>query len=744
MDYEFLNSAIEQENITLPKSDKINPILLKSNQNEILKAIDFLSSSEKFLYIHGFLGTGKRQFINYVCEFLNKDVIKLEYYCKEATVCDDILLAFIDEIENQSISKAVNLNAKITTLAVKFQQMISSIKKPFVIILHSFDDIDEKNRDLVVNCLTKVLAEENVKLILSTRAMDPSVMGDVDEDRKIFLKALPKEIFKEFILSNGINATDRVIEDFYNYTRGYYYYTALSIKIIQAMKIELSEFLQKFAQSEMSFDSYLGITYINLIPTAIRNFFWFLRTIRHGLTLNALAIFDIYDEFSLDYLRTNLMIFQSGETIYVQDFFLQKIDISIPEKTEIKLHKYIIGIYEKQLKEQLKSRSIMISKQALRSEIEYHTNCIHQLESGVKEVEEKTSVIQEEKEQKQIPETLAGLLDKARELSLDKKFTEAIEQYKKILEDETIDLTTLVEVRKQLAGLYKEVGEYSNSSHYYDLVEVYYRTHSENINLNYLYYDMTDLYFKMYKNDRAIETIKKVIYSTDTPQSLMVAACTLLGNIYSEINNPNEAYSYYKKALESLDENTDENVKGELYFKYALANDDKGDMDEAYEYYNKCIALSGNNPYKASAYSNLASCYFENNSFDDARSCFEKAYSIEKSANNYDGIYYIASNLAKIYIEEGSDKACDYLIEAKKSAEFINEEFYILESSLALGDYYYNKPDYVKNSLVEYFKSKKLAEHLGIDTVKIEQRINDMKFRMSEEDFKKLESRYNV
>ena len=131
MEYEFLNSSIEKDNIILPTSDKINPFLLKNNYADIIKAIDFIAAEEKFLYVHGFMGTGKRQFINYVTEFLNKDVIKLEYYCKNATVCDDILLAFSDIIDNLSISKAINLNAKITTLNVKFQQQISSIKNRF-------------------------------------------------------------------------------------------------------------------------------------------------------------------------------------------------------------------------------------------------------------------------------------------------------------------------------------------------------------------------------------------------------------------------------------------------------------------------------------------------------------------------------------------------------------------------------------------------------------------------------------
>ncbi len=743
MDYEFLNSSIDRENIILPDSDKINSFLLKNNYSEIIKAIDFLGSKEKFLYIHGFLGTGKRQFINYITEFLANDVIKLEYYCKEATVCDDILLSFIDTIENLAISKAVSLNAKITTLGVKFHQHISSIKKPFVIILHSLDDVLEENMTLISDMLSQVLSEPNVRLIVSTRAMKQNLLSGIQEDRKLFLKAFTKEIFKEFLTSNLIQATDTTIDDFYKYTRGYYYYTALSVKIVQAMKTTLNDFLQKFTMSGMSFDSYLGVTYINLIPNVIRNFFWFLRTVRHGISINALAIFDLYDEFSIEYLKSNLMIFQSGEMIYVQDYFLQKIDIAIPDKIEIKLHKYIINIYESQLKQPLKQRAMLISRQALRAEIEYHNRCIFEIENGVRE-DNKNPLPEKVSEQKDEPasggQTIADRLKAAEELEADKKFTEAIESYKKILDSEGIDLITVVDIRLHLARLYKEVADYHMSSHFYELVETYYKQHKELINLNYLYYEMTDLYFKMYKNERAVETAKKVIYSVDTPQSLMVSSCTLLGNIYSSINNPDEAYTYYKKALESLDENVDEHTLAELYFKYALSCDDRGEVEQAYKYYNKCIAIPVENPYKSLAYSNLASCYYENGTYDEALDCFLHAYNLDKSSNNYDGIYYNASHLAKL----DKKKQLEYLREAKKSAEFINEDFYILESTLALGDYYYNEPNKHKEALREYFKAKKTAKNLAgtVDINKIETRINDMRLRMNTEEFNEIAQRY--
>ncbi len=748
MDYNFLDSSVDIENLNLPESGSINPFLLKNSYAEMTKAIDFLNSEYTFLYIHGFLGTGKRQFIDYVSGFLDNEVIKLEYYCKASTVCDDIMLEFIDIIEKNPISKVVSINAKVTTLSVKLQQYVSSIKKPFVVIIHSFDDISESNRPLVIDCLEAVSKSPNVKIIASTRAMMTGAFGGIKVDKKIFLKALSKDIFKEFISSYQITFTDTVLEDFYKYTRGYYYYTALALKIVQAMKISLSDFLNKFTRSGMNFDSYLGLTYINLIPATIRNFFWFLRTIRHGISINALAVFELYDDFSLEYLKNNLMIFQVGEMVYVQDYFQQNIDISIPAKTEIKLHKYIISIYEKQLKEPLQTREIMISRQALRAEIEYHNRRIEEIESG-KQLQ--AEIVETVTPQQQIPvenveksPSIDEKFKRARKLAEEKKNTDAIDVYMEILNSPDVDLHTLIQVRMLLARLYKDIGDYQKAQYYYELVEIFYKKHNEVINLNYLYYELTDLYFLMYKNDRAVETIKKVIYSVDTPQSLMVSACTLLGNIYSSMDNPDEAYSYYQKALASLEENTDEETLAELYFKYALANDDRKDEKNAFEYYAKCITIGGNNPYRALAYSNMGSCYFDNENYSDARDCFQKAYDLEKSKNNYDGIFYTASYLAKICEKEKDKKALDYLLEAKQSAEFINEDFYLLEATIALGDYYYNNISLNKKALIEYFKARRLAQALGssVDISKIESRIKDMKFRMAKDVFEDIEKKY--
>ena len=74
----------------------------------------------------------------------------------------------------------------------------------------------------------------------------------------------------------------------------------------------------------------------------------------------------------------------------------------------------------------------------------------------------------------------------------------------------------------------------------------------------------------------------------------------------------------------------------------------------------------------------------------------------------------------------------------------MNEEFSILESTIALGDYYYNSQTTYKEALREYFKAKRIGEHLTkeVDISIVERRINDMKLRMNEEDFIEIENKY--
>ena len=455
MSYNFLTSDIDIHEFTYPKSHTVDDFLLENNKDSILKLFDFLIGDKSLLHLYGFLGTGKRQIVNYITTFFDKNVIKLEFYCKQATVLDDIMLNFNDEIAKNPISQAINMNFKISTLSAKFLNYISSIKKPFVIILHSFDSILAENKSFFIDLLNELQKNNNIKVIITTRGMLIENTENLNIPQKLALKPFTKNIFKNFIDDKKIKYTDKALEDFYQITRGYYYYTALSLKIIQAMNMTLSDFVKKFNGSGMNFDTYLGIVYINLLPNPIKNFLWFLKTIRHGITINALTNLELYDEFSINYLKSNLMIFQVDNTIYIQDYFHQDIDVSIPKKIEIKLHHFIINMYENLLKESLINRSILMSRQSLRAEIEYHAQQTDNLENNENDIAKNTvqnknsnntSGINNTKQINQ-DNTNEDFVKEIKDLISQKQYTVAIEKCHKYIEDDKIGYERNIQIK---------------------------------------------------------------------------------------------------------------------------------------------------------------------------------------------------------------------------------------------------------------------------------------------------------
>ena len=102
----------------------------------------------------------------------------------------------------------------------------------------------------------------------------------------------------------------------------------------------------------------------------------------------------------------------------------------------------------------------MISRQAMRAEIEYHGHCIRQLENEktIEKEKKEEQIVQEEV--KQVKEkSIQEKIDIAIELWNDKKYTEAIEKLRAILDQEDVDLQAVVEIRSKLASIYQEIGE---------------------------------------------------------------------------------------------------------------------------------------------------------------------------------------------------------------------------------------------------------------------------------------------
>ncbi len=746
----FVNSNIDKDNIASIKSTHISTFLRENSTAELKKIYEFYSSNQSMLFLTGFGGTGKRLIIEHSEGFLAPNVLRLEFDCKAATVCDDILLHFIDIMQKTPDVKKI-LSPKIENFAKTLSRYISVCTFPILIFINTFDNVQEKNAKLILDFLFSVANYNKVKIIITAKTFDSALIpADVDYV-KIISKPLKKAIFTEYIRSKNIEFNESEIEELYRLTRGYYYYTRLSSCVVVNMGITLKEFLLRCNNAGKIFDRYLCDIAISILPLPIRNFFWFLLLLRHGISYDALSILNLYDEMSVKHLLKNGYIYETTGVIYVSDYFHSDVEIIIPVKIKQKLHRYLADIYKSQIKEKPENRVLKLSRQSLNAEIEYHMKQSESSSELVNEIIEQT----ETKAAKQADVTKTkdsavhqivksneeDLVKRAEEYTAGYKYTDAIDVYNKLLEI-LKDKRRIIDTYTALARIYTKLSEWSKALHYFTLAKEFYEDNNEPINVNYVKYDLSNVYYNMFNLDAARNMLKEVIFSQDSPDGLMIDACLQLGNIEDYAQNYEEAFVYYKQGVDSIDETTSKDTANELYFRYAVALDEHGEKELAVSYYNKYID-SGAQTYLSSVYCNLGIMAEEEDDLKNAEIYFKKAYDMDMAKNNYDGIYYAATHLANLYFEKAPSKALPYIKMAQNSAETLNDTFYIVQAHLLAGDYYYRINDN-ENALKEYVHVYvNVKDDFSRDNLKkITSRIKDMEIRLGAEKYTEIMKNY--
>ena len=745
----FVNNNINKNDIVNIKSTHISTFLQENSITELKKIYDFYASEQSILLLTGFGGTGKRLIIEHSEGFLAPNVLRVGFDCKAATVCDDILMHFIEVMQKTPDAKKI-FSPKIENFAKTLNRYISVSTFPVLIFINTFDNVQKKNSKLILDFLFSVVNYDKVKIIITAKTFDSSLIPPGIEYTKIISKALNRALFTEYIRSKNIEFNESEIEELYKLTRGYYYYAKLTSNVISNLGISLKEFLLRCKNAGKIFDKYLCDAAISVLPLPIRNFFWFLLLLRHGISYDALSVLDLYDEMSVKYLLKNGYIYEASGVIYVSDYFHSSVEIIIPVKIKQKLHKYLADIYKSQLKEKPENRVLKLSRQSLNAEIEYHAA---KSESNIELVDDIPAAEEVKQEQSvvikvsEVSNSKSGkanedeLIKKAEELTSLHKYTEAIDVYNSILamSDNCMKLT---DVYTSLARLYSKTSDWSKALHYYLLVEDFFNRNNEPINVNYIKFEISNVYYNMFNLEAARNTLKEVIFSQDSPKGLMIDACLQLGNIEDYAQNYEEAFVYYKQGVDSIDETTPKETADELYFRYAVALDEHGEKGLAVNYYNKYIE-SGSQTYLSPVYCNLGTMAEEDGDIKKAEGCFKKAYDIDMAKNNYDGIYYASTHLANLYFEKTPAKSLPYIKMAQNSAETLNDSFYIAQAHLLAGDYYYRINDN-ENALKEYvsvyMSVKDDFSRENID--KITARIKDMEIRLGPEKYTEIMKKY--
>lgn len=789
MEQLFINEISDKKIFLNTSGAFLNPVLAENNLNQFCQMSDFFKSDKFLLLVNGFLGTGKSSVTDYFLKFLKTEVITLKYNCYETTILEDLLLSFFErfkELAAENIIQEPKMRSE--NFVQKINSYFMSITSPVVIVLDSFEEVLKNNKPEILEFLKHLSQTGRVKVVIISRKFDYEDFENVFDYTKISIGALEKHLFEKYLKSSDIKLIGPVSDELYKHTRGYFLYTALAVKIIKIRGLSLYEFIGGFSKSFLSFNDFILREALALVDPVSGHLFRFLTVIRHPVSINLLKAFNLFDEFKIKVFIETMILSKDENMIYLKDYYKSIAENSIPDNVALKLHRSCVELYNTQLPLKPMERDLLISRATMRSEIEYHSMFLpkkpvikpkHVLEHAEpSNIEEPVEIPQK----KDISSIRFIFESEEEEFSIMNKIADSInefitftdEQLKEIEKENNMSILELVNRARQeennfnfkrvvmiyqrclmmkndsdfqtfqpivytkLAGAYAKLSDWFNSLKYYEEAAKIYSSAGDILKLSEIKFEIANIYYMMFKRENAKEVLTEIISLKNLHPDSYVKSYILLADLSDD--DVDKAYEFLKSALEHAEDSENESLLAELYYKFAIASDEKGETKQAVMFYKNCVEIDKEkNPFVSGAYSNLAAIYEEADAKDSAIRFYELSLAIDEENNNLNGIYLSSIKLASLNRRKNPETAFKFYNRAYETACKLNEVFYKVSSTLAFGDFYlYSKNP--EQALRKYFLAKSIAEgNLSENNLKkIERRIEDLKLQLGEEKFNEI------
>ncbi len=791
----FLDEITDKKILLKNENGFINQFLLENNVNQIENVQKFLCSNSSVLLVNGFLGTGKTRVVNYALSFLPARTVVLAYNCYETTILDDILLSFFDDFKRLTVQNVIKQpKAKFDNFTQKIDAYFSAVENPVVIVLNSFESVLKDNRQEILDFLFHLAERSNIKIIVIARSFDYEEFSSVSYEQMTVL-ALSKSIFEKLLRFEGIKLIGPVSDELYKYSRGYFFYTMLSVMVMKAHNLSLVDFLKGYTKSFLSYNDFILREALAFVDPISGHLFRFLTAMRHPVSVNLLKTLNLYDEEKVRFFLNNMILSEdmNMNMIYLQDYYKEISANSIPDTVFVKLHRACADLYNTQLPLKPFERDLLISRQTMRSEIEYHgmfiphkpnispvntttLNSVEYSSEAIANIQEKkessdenVETLQnisfifdtEEDEQKIMSEiansinkfidysnktlsdaetklSLTELINSAKKEENEYNYKKAVAFYQRALlqKDDDDFYTFLPVVYTKLAECYTKLSDWFNSLKFYDLALEFYTSAGDSEKINEIKLNIANIFYITFKHDKAKLLIEDILSVSDISAELKIKAY-----MFSAILSGDDilkAYSDYKKAVDLSHSVSDKTLLAELYFKYALCCDDADETENAVIYYRKCCEIEKNNPHLSSALSNLALIFDETGMTELSVRYYLKSIDIDEKNKNNNGIFVSAMKLAELFSRKSPEKAAEYYHRAIKVSAVLNDPLYIVSANLECGDFYMNHKK-IKHALKYYLNAKTSAIGNADMLKKVERRLNDLKIRLGDK-FEELEN----
>ena len=392
MEYSFIKDIfksaltdLRSDNSTLESflAERENFFILKHNIDALSQVLRFLNSSDNIFILNGFMGAGKTYVADCILDFISDDVIIFKNSYQESINLDDVLLSmFKDFSVYHSEKKIVLPKIESNIFSDKINAYIKYCDAPMLFIFDSFE-INMRSKDTqkdILDFINYLSHFAKVKIIICSRSFKQTDLVSMDSSVQFALKSLTHDEMLEYFSKNDITGTKYELDTLYKITRGHYLLLELSVLLMKILDISLTIFSAEYKKSAKNFLEFLVSKLLSVSSDKFVKLLLLLATIRHGVTSSFLLKQRFATEDDLHFLLQKKVIAEKFGKYYLKDYFKTEFLKVVNSETKIRIHKFLLDVYEAELPLKPFDRELFLSRLTMRQEIAYHNKRIETIE----------------------------------------------------------------------------------------------------------------------------------------------------------------------------------------------------------------------------------------------------------------------------------------------------------------------------------------------------------------------------